>query len=56
MMVRKHHDGQKNRTWPKKLPRSSLEQAPEDVYAVKKRRMSKHPNLATPKRYRTQMD
>ena len=43
-----HYYGRQNRTWPKKLPRSLLEQTPEDVVTAKKHRMAKTPIVATP--------
>jgi hypothetical protein len=46
--------GRQNRTRPKKLPRSLLEQTPEDVVASKKRR-AKAIVGATPKRSRTRL-
>ncbi len=50
-----YYYGRQNRTRSRRLPRSSLEQTPEDVTASKKRR-AKATVGATPKRSRTQLD
>jgi hypothetical protein len=50
-----YYYGRQNQTRSKKLPRSLLEQTPEDVTASKKRR-SKVPIVATPKRSRARLD
>jgi hypothetical protein len=50
-----YYYGRQNRTRPKKLPRSLLEQTPEDVLVSKKRR-AKATVGATPKRSRMRLD
>lgn len=51
-----YYYGQQNRSRPKKLPRSLLEQTPEDVTASKKRRVAKSTVVATPKHSRLRLD
>jgi hypothetical protein len=51
-----YYYGQKNKTRPKKLPRSLLEQTPEEVVAPKKRRVGKSTVVTTPKRSRLRLD
>ena len=51
-----YYYGRQNRSRPKKLPRSLLEQTPEDVVASKKRRVAKPTVVATPKRSRLRLD
>ena len=51
-----YYYGQQNRSRPKKLPRSLLEQTPEDVTASKKRRVAKCTVEAIPKRSRLRLD
>jgi hypothetical protein len=50
-----YYYGQQSRSRPKKLPRSLLEQTPEEVTASKKRR-AKETVGTTPKRSRTRLD
>jgi hypothetical protein len=50
-----YYYGRQNRTRPKKLPRSLLEQTPEDVAASMKRR-AKATVGATPKRSHMRLD